>query len=529
MREQVSAIVWAQFRITRNHFPRTSFGTVLSWSLTGLWYLVFVAMALLAARGLQHTPPEYLLLAVSAGLLIIFGYIQIVPLLTASGGWSLQLDKLQPFPIPSDTLFLIEVVLRLSSAPEMLILFCGGFAGLLLRHDLPVLAPLSFLLFIPFCLFLQLAIRDFLLHSFARNRFRELLTVLFMAFALLPQLLVRHHNAALVKPYLVLLANGSITPWRQIAELSIGRFSVATVAAVLGWNVLAAILARVQFMKSLRQEDSFRPAVIAHKAGRKSDIFGALTRRLPDPFGAQVEKELRTLVRMPRFRVLFGMACLFSIFVFLPVAMESGRDSFMAENAVPVTSLYGLLLLSDALLLNIFGFDRGAAQLYFSTPPELSTVIRAKNLAAVFLVAVQAMAVPLLSLLFRMHVTPFSAISALLSSAVATVFLMAAGNLLSVHFPRPIDPRSAFRKQGASKIQLWLLGCSLGMFIMVGFAFLARWATDMEWVLPAVLGLEFAIGLLIYRISLQSTIEYALASQEQIVTALSKNTAPLGA
>jgi len=191
MREQLLAIVWAQFRITRNHFPRTSFGTVLSWTVSALWYMVFVVLALVAMRALQHSPSRYLMLSLSSGLLAAFVYMQVVPLVTTSSGWSLELDKLQAFPIGNNTLCLIEVVLRLTSAPEILILLCGAFLGLLLRPDVPPVAPFLLLLFVPFSLLLQLAVRDFILHSFARNRFREVITVLFLAFALLPQLLVR--------------------------------------------------------------------------------------------------------------------------------------------------------------------------------------------------------------------------------------------------------------------------------------------------------------------------------------------------
>jgi len=528
MREQLIAIVWAQFRITRNHFPRTTFGTFLSWCVNGLWYLLFVALALLTARSIQHAPDQYLVLSLSSGLLAMFAYMQIVPLVTTSSGWSLQLDKLQAFPISTNTFFAIEVVLRLTSAPEMLILLGGAFAGLLLRSDVSALAPWILLLFIPFCLFLQLAIRDFILHSFARNRFREILTILLLMLALLPQLLVREGSISQLKPYALAAANGSFTPWHQIAVQSLGHFSLAGITAILGWNIIAALLARRQFMKSLRREDSFQAAPIFKQARYKWDVIASLTRRLPDPLGALVEKELRTLLRMPRFRVPFGMACLFGILVFLPVAMEAGEQSFFGQNAVPITGLYGLLILSDVLLLNIFGFDRGAAQLYFTTPVPLSVVVRAKNLTAVLLVAVQALAVPILSFVFRMRVTGVNVIAALLSSAVVTVFLMSAGNAISVYLPRPVDPRSPLRKQGGTKVQLWLLVCALGMFVLVGFAFLARWASDRDWVLLAVLSFEFLVGSLIYKMATESTLIHALANREYIVMELSKSPAPLG-
>ncbi len=529
MPPQLLAIIRAQFQITRNHFPRTSFGTVLSWTISTLWHMLFVILALVIARSLQHVPDRYLSLSVSAGLFAMFVYIQVIPLVTTSSGWSLQLDKLQAFPISSETLFLIEVVLRVSSAPEMLLLLCGAFLGLELRTDVSPLAPFCLLLFVPFCLLLQLTIRDFILHSFARNRFREIITVLFLALAVLPQLLVRESTLPLIKPYALLIARGRATPWNQTALASLGESAFGGIAAMLCWNAIALTLAYRQFMKSLRQEDSFRPAARSSTSTSPGfDLLDGLTRHLPDPLGALVEKELRTLVRMPRFRVLFGMASIFSILVFLPMVSAAGERSFIGQNVMPVTSLYGLLLLSDALLLNIFGFDRAASQLYFTTPPALSTVIRAKNMAAVMIIAVLALAIPLLSMLFRIPVTWASVTAGILASAVVTVFLLSAGNMLSVFVPRPIDPRSAFRKQGGSKVQMWLLFCTLGMFLLVGFAFLARWASDRDWVLLAVLGLEFAVGIVVYCISLDSTIEHALANREQIVADLSKSAAPLG-
>jgi ABC-2 type transport system permease protein len=288
------------------------------------------------------------------------------------------------------------------------------------------------------------------------------------------------------------------------------------------------VLARRQFMHSLRREDSFRPAAIANKVSQRGiDVVGSLTRCLPDPFGALVEKEFRTLVRMPRFRVLFGMACVFSIFVFMPVVMRVQQNSFVGQNALPITSMYGLLLLSDALLLNVFGFDRGATQVYFVTPLSISAVIRAKNLAAIAFVALQSTAVPLLLFLFQVKFSWLSLAAGFLSATVETVFLLAAGNLLSVLVPRPIDPRTSLRQQSGGKMQMWLLACTVGMFLLVGAAFLARWATDRDWVLMAALALELAIGLLVYRISLDSTIAHALTSREQIVTALSKSASPV--
>jgi ABC-2 type transport system permease protein len=523
------AILWAQSRITRNHFSRTGFGTVLSWTLSVLWYGAFLFLAIMAAVVIAQQPLESLQIWLPVGLLGLFLYMQLIPLVTLSSGWSLQLDKLQVYPVSALSLFTIEVLLRVTSAPEMLILLAGGILGLLRRPDVFFLAPFSLLLFIPFNLLLQLAIRDFLLHAFNRNRFRELLIVLFLSASLLPQLLIRSNSVNVMKPYLLRIAGFPAAPWKNAAFLSLGFFSLRDFALIAAWIVFTALLAYWQFNRSLLQEDAFLPAASATsgKSTQSPRIVGAISGLFRDPMAAIIEKELRSLVRMPRFRVLFGMACVFSVMVFFPMSLRIGKQ--MPGNFLPVISLYGLLLLSDALLLNIFGFDRAATQIYFVAPLPLAAVIKGKNCVAALIIGAQTIAIPFVSLLFRMRVSWFSALSGICASAVVTIYLMAAGNLLSANLPRPIDPKSTFRRQAGAKVQMWLLACTLGMALLVGFAYLARWATDRDSAFLAVLALEFAIGLVIYKIALDSAIEKALQNRESIVSALSKNTSPVNA
>ena len=52
-------------------------------------------------------------------------------MVSASLGASLDLKKLLVYPIPRDKLFLVEVLLRVANAAEMLMVLVGGLAGLL--------------------------------------------------------------------------------------------------------------------------------------------------------------------------------------------------------------------------------------------------------------------------------------------------------------------------------------------------------------------------------------------------------------
>jgi ABC-2 type transport system permease protein len=215
--------------------------------------------------------------------------------------------------------------------------------------------------------------------------------------------------------------------------------------------------------------------------------------------------------------------------VFLPAALN-GRDrpaTFMRQNLLPVVNLYGLLLLSDALLLNALGFDRGAAQAYFVTPISLETVLKAKNLTAIVFIVLQSAIILCISTIARVPISKSSIISGLLASTVVTVYLLSAGNYTSLAMPRSLDPRQTFKKQAGAKMQIWLLGCSLGLFVLVGFAFLARYAFQSDWALFGVLTVELIIGLFLYHLGLQSAVERGMHRREEIVQTLSRSGSPM--
>lgn len=76
-------------------------------------------------------------------------------------------------------------------------------------------------------------------------------------------------------------------------------------------------------------------------------------------------------------------------------------------------------------------------------------------------------------------------------------------------------------------MQLWILLCSIGMFLLIGFAFLARYAFHADWVLFLVLASEFLIGLIVYRFAIESVVEKGMRDRERIVEALSKSASPI--
>lgn len=77
-------------------------------------------------------------------------------------------------------------------------------------------------------------------------------------------------------------------------------------------------------------------------------------------------------------------------------------------------------------------------------------------------------------------------------------------------------------------MQLWFLLCSVGMMVLMGFAFLAQWALESYWALLGVLALEFVIGLIVYRVALDSAADRGGRERERILDALSKGASPVG-
>ncbi len=532
MWNQVRAIAWAQFCVGRNHLPRTTLGGVLTWLLLLLWYGLYASVAVGLAWKLPEISLAELAVWLPSGLLGVFLFWQLIPLLTLSSGWSLEVNKLQVYPIADRALFGLETLLRITSAPEMIIVILGATVGLFRHFVIPSIAPLTMLLFIPFNLFCQLAVRDLILHSFERNRFRELFALVVISIAILPQLLLRTGLGPTLKPYYFALARNGIAPWSELASLSLGRAHFIDVALALVWIALSFLCARWAFGRSLVADDSFRSTgnrAATAKSGMGFRFWTWPERIFTDPLAVLMQKEFQSLVRMPKFRVLFGMSCVLGMLVFVPVALN-GNDpaaAFMRNNLIPVVNVYGLLLLSDTLLLNAFGLDRGAAQLYYVAPVELGDVLKAKNLAAISFVMMQSAAILLVAAVARAPVTRFGVASGLVASAVVCVFLLATGNLTSLTRPRPIDPKQTFKKQGGAAMQIWILGCVLGLSVLAGFAYLARYAFQSDWAFLITLGFEFLIGAVIYRVSLESAVRRGYRNREMIVQLLSRNVSPL--
>src|ERR1700691_3694508 len=245
MWSQAGAIVWAQWRSVRNHFPRANVGgLVFTGVLTTIWYGAFAYFGVLAgillSRASEVVAFHKLL---PAALLLVFLYWQVIPVLLTSMGASLDLRKLQVYPIPTRALFSIEVILRISTAIEMMLILTGAAIGLFLNPAVPKWAPFTLAVFLLFNLFCSTGIRDLLVRLLARKRVREIVVFLVVIAAVLPQLILFRGSQPRLRQFFG-SEPSAMLPWTAAAHLALGEFSWLNAGVLLGWTLAAYIFGR---------------------------------------------------------------------------------------------------------------------------------------------------------------------------------------------------------------------------------------------------------------------------------------------
>ncbi|MFN0104445.1 MAG: hypothetical protein ACKV2U_20450 [Bryobacteraceae bacterium] len=556
------AIVWVQWRISHNVFLRANKGGLaFKWLMALLWYALWVfgaAGAAFLASG--RVPMPVVERALPGALFLVFFFWQLFPIILASQGAFLDMRRLLVYPIPGSQLFLLETVLRVTTAVEM-ILVCGGLiVGLLINPAIRLWGPIAIVSFMVLNLLLATGIKSLLERLFKKKGVRELLMLVFLGLILLPQFFAAWLETGGAPQLQSLRRFGAIfrvMPWSAAADLGLGKFSGLSVASLAAAVGIAFVFARRQFARSLQLDDSSggagrkamstepltaerdrgqeRQQVGQHQSRVRHQVNGEVTwfdriaglpsALLPDPLAALVEKDIRTLFRAPRFRLIFLMASTFGTVLWLPQAIRS-KDGWIAQNYISMATLYGMLVLGEALYWNVFGFERASAQQWFVTPVRFGAVLRAKNMVAVLFTLFAMAILSSIAAVLPVRVGPAQIVDALAAAAVFLVCVMAAGNLTSVYMPRPIDAEQAWRNT-SGKTQFLLLFAYPILSIPIAIAHIARWAAGNYWAYHGVLGVAFLAGLCFYAVATEIAEEVAEERKERIVATLSRQDGPV--
>ncbi len=524
---QIRAIMWAQWRSSWNRLPGSNKGSLALTAIIALgWYGSIAALAVGAGFLMADSShPDALYVIVTGALFLMFLYWQFVPVVMASTGASLDLKRLLIYPVPRGALYGLEVLLRVTSGVEILMALAGAIIGSLFNRALPAWSAAGFLLFIVFNLLLAAGVRDLMVRLFAKKRVRELFILVVITVAALPQFIVLSGSAPKIRNVLTFVPV-SVLPWSAAAQIVCGRARWSAFAVLSVWILFALWFGHSQFERSIAIEVEGEPGEpeSARRAERFSFLYTWPAHLFRDPTAALIEKQIRSLSRASRFRVVFVMGFTFGLLIWLPMSL-GGRHShsFLSENFFAVVCVYAVMLMTDLLFFNSFGPDCGAVQVYFVIPVSLERVIFARNVAALFFVFADVAIVGLICVVVRLPLTGFGILEALAVCVVLCTFLLSFGNVASVWNPRGVNMTQAFRSGGASRVQ-WLaliafpLGCA-----PLALAYLARFAFDSEAAFFGVLLLFEAVAIYVYKLGLESAAHRAERDRERIIETLSRS------
>lgn len=530
----IAAVLRAQwlsmrsFRLqSRRRWAALSMITALIWY--GFWTMIaFTAEETAANAELKG----FIETGLAPAVLLIFLYWQLAPLVSASMGSSLDLKKLAIYPVPHRDLFSIEVLLRLTTCVEMVLVLMGIVTGLFRNPFYGGLAAIprllmAFAIFLSFNLLLAAGTRSLVERLLRQRRLREILMLLFVLVAALPQLLLTIGTPAGPWKTALLRSSWPFLPWGAFSNLALGQRVFTPLAVLLIWTAAAGYFGRRQFERSLRFDAAEQPLSSGATRSRM-DLAAFPGLFLPDPLAAMVEKELRSLARTPRFRVVFVMGFSFGLLIWLPMKLRhSATGSTISRHFLTIVCLYALILLGQVSYMNALGFDRSAAQVYYSLPVPVSQALAGKNAAAAIFTLLEMLLLTAICLLLGLPSLLSEAPEAYLVTAVVALYLFAAGNLSSVHFPRAMNPEHMSGAGAAGRMQALLFFLYPLALLPVALAFWARYVFESEGAFYLVLGLAAVIGAVFYWIAMDSAAHAAVRRRELIMTELSRGVGPV--
>lgn len=522
VRSAISAILWAQWRSLQNlRAGETATARRLMTVPIIFWYGLWTLVGWMAAVWLARARSAELGILVSWGLFLVTLYWQMAPVLTASLGASLDLGKLRVYPLPENHLFWAEFLLRLSTGAEMLLVLTGVGIGLLRHPGVRGWVPVAALpLFVCFNAALAAGLRSLLEGWLARPRVREVVALVLVLAAAVPQLFLLTGPRRWFES--VRLPEAPIYwPWVSFGRLAADHFGPQDWVLAALWSVAAFLFGRWQFGRALaRDPASMEVAPLGSR--RRKEAAGPpsawISRLAPDPLAAIIEKELRSLVRSPRFRLVFLMGFSFGFLIWAPVLYREGKG--FSQDYPLVVSIYALLLLAEVIFWNAFGFDRSAAALWFVAPAPFQAVLMGKNLAGMLLVMAETTAVLAVCGLLGARVGGLKIVEVYAVVVVLCLYWFSAGNLFSLYFARPVDPGRSWGRASVGRFQLLLLLLYPVLGAPVAAAYVARMVFGGDAVFYALLGAAALAGAVLYRLSLRQASRIGEARRERLLDAL---------
>ncbi len=524
------AILYAQLLSMRPRRGRALRGSAVFSVFTTLFFYGIFGLFGLSMMFLFSSPDiaGRFVQALSGALLLITGYWQIGPVITASFGASIDLRKLMAYPVPRRDLFLVEVLLRAMTSFDI-VLVLGGIVIGLLRNPLYGWAAAPYVIggsvaFAVMNVLFSAGVKSWMERFFVRTRFKEVFFLIVVLVMVSPQLFLLTNTRA--PEVLRLVPSQVFWPWGAMARLMLRENALAGVLTGAAWICVAFLFSRRQFGKML----AFDGPVSARKEKKGAPdrlserLFRLPSRFLPDPLAALIEKELRTLTRISRFRMAYGMSCFFGVLLVVP-SIRRGPHSPFLQYALPIMAVYGLLMLGQITFWNSFGFDRSAAQGYFCWPVRFRDALIAKNVSVMVMLIPQVALVTLIARAFHVPSSPGKIVEAIAVDGIAALFWFGLGNISSVRMPRAMNPEKM--NQMANKLQSLTILIAPVVLLPVVLAYWARSVFGSELVFAGILLIAAIVGGIFYWVALDSAVRSATERRESLLQELSRADGPI--
>lgn len=472
-------------------------------------------------------------LLLPAALWVVFLAWQLLPVFISGFGAQADSSLLLRFPLRYSAFVALTLAYGLAdpvtvAALYWLVMILAGIA---------VAAPGALLWAIP-ALFLFSVVNLLLSRSIfawldrwlARRRTREILGIgfflLMMSFQLIRPLRERWGKRAV--PTLALL-----TPIERPFPPGFAAYAVqsghsgAAGPALLGLGGLLAFVGGFSWLLGIRlraqhrgenlneapREGAGREATSAHRSWQLAGLSPALA--------ALVEKDLRYLLRNTA-QYLNLPVPLILVFVFgLNGGTRARHSVFSGAAFFPISVGYCMLVLSN-LVYNSLGYDGAGVAMLFAAPVRFRDVLLSKNLLHGLLISIEILLVSILVSLLT-GPPPLLIIVLTLAGALFVILVnFAAGNLLSLYFPRRLQFGTMRRQNqsGVAALTMFLVpGTAMG--VATGVYGLCRWAGHAEWAVLALLGLA-GVSFVVYQRVLAASTAIAARKRDVIMEELCK-------
>ena len=534
----IAAILRAQLLSMRLGKSRGASITVIAGAI---WYGLWCVLAALAYAAASNATARQLDLYLPVGLLGVFVYWQFIPVLSASMGAGLDMRKMLVYPVPHPKLFGVELLLRLTSGAEMVLVLAAGTLGVLRNEgsgarDAGLFLPPATVVFILFNLLLASGLRSLMERLLTKRKVREAFGIVLLMLYVVPRLLLYSgvsHKA--FDPVLGVLGM-SFFPWTAAARVGwepVGAGArLAGFLALCGWTLAAWWFGRAQFERNLRYDAIAALATPLAERASRLQVWKERFYRIPsliwrDPLGAIVEKEVRSLARTPRFRMVFIMGFTFGLAVWFPMIASRQRSPSAPQYFLIIVCIYALTLLGQVSYWNCFGFDRSAAAIYFVAPQPIRQILIGKNIASMFFVYLEVLVLAAIALILRLTTGWPRVVETLVVVAVCSLYMLGVGNLSSVQYPRAMSPERVGHGGSGNRFQGLIFLIYPLALVPVALAYVARYAFRSQVAFVLVLAIAAIIGGAVYVIATESAVGAARLRREEILRELARGDGPV--